>query len=72
MASADFSQQALLRLSVFFLLNVCETSPGKSENLPLIHLPHLNDEIRAVLDFALNRQARPSHHALYVISVCQT
>lgn len=56
MASADFSQQALLRLSdffFFFLLHVCETSPGKSDNFPLIHLPHLHDGIRAVLDFAL-------------------
>ena len=52
MASADFSQQALLRLSDG-LLNVCETSPGKSDNFPLIYLPHLHDEIRAVLDFAL-------------------
>lgn len=58
MASADFSQQALLRLSdffffFFFLLDVCEISPGKSDNLPLIYLPHLHDRIRAVLDFAL-------------------
>lgn len=59
MASADFSQQALLRRSdffffFFFLLDVCETSPGKSANLPLIYLPHLQDGIRAVLDFALS------------------
>lgn len=54
MASADFSQQALLHVSdFFFLLRVCETSPGKSDNFPLIHLPHLHDKIRAVLDFAL-------------------
>jgi len=53
MASADFSQQALLRLSNV-LIDVCETSPGKSDNLPLIHLPHLHGEIRAVLDFALS------------------
>ena len=52
MASADFSQQALLRLSNG-LLDICEISPGKSDNLPLIYLPHLHDEIRAVLDFAL-------------------
>lgn len=54
MASADFSQQDLLHVSDFFsLLHVCETSPGKSDNFPLIYLPHLQDEIRAVLDFAL-------------------
>ncbi len=55
MASADFSQQALLRVSDFFsLLHVCETSPGKSDNFPLIYLPHLHHEIRAVLDFTLH------------------
>lgn len=56
MASADFSQQALLHDSdffFFFLLHVCETSPGKSDNLPLIYLPHLHGGIRAVLDFTL-------------------
>jgi len=52
MASADFSPQALLRLSDD-LLNVGETSPGKSDNFPLIYLPHLHDGIRAVLDFTL-------------------
>ena len=31
MTSADFSQQALLRISDF-LLCVCETSPGKNDN----------------------------------------
>ncbi|KKO52344.1 hypothetical protein XI25_19255 [Paenibacillus sp. DMB20] len=38
---------------IFFLLGVCEISPGKSDNLPLTHLPHLQDWIRVVLDFAL-------------------
>lgn len=37
----------------FSLLDVHETSPGKSDNFPLIYLPHLHNEIRAVLDFAL-------------------
>src|SRR5699024_6104544 len=32
MASADFSQQALLHPSDF-LMDVCETSPGKNDNL---------------------------------------
>lgn len=62
MASADFSQQALLRLFriFFFLPDVCETSPGKSDSLPLIHLPHLHAGIRAVLDFALiSKLVRP-------------
>lgn len=60
MASADFSQQALLRLSKG-LLDVCEISPGKSDNLPLIYLPHLHHGIRAVLDFALlGKLVRPT------------
>lgn len=62
MASADFSQQALLHVSDFFpLLHVYETSPGKSDNLPLIHLPHLQDGIRPVLDFTLfSKLVRPT------------
>lgn len=44
----------------FFLPDVCETSPGKSDSLPLIHLPHLHAGIRAVLDFALiSKLVRP-------------
>ncbi len=74
MTSADFSPQALLRLSdfFFFLLHVSETSPGKSDNFPLIHLPHLHDEISGSIGLRFVMQAHPSHHALYVISVRQT
>ena len=71
MTSADFSPQALLRLSVFFfLLDVSETSPGKSDNLPLIYLPHLHDRIRAVLDFALRcKLFRPTMPCMWFLFV---
>lgn len=73
MASADFSQQALLRLSDFFsLLHVCEISPGKSDNFPLIYLPHLHGGDSGSIGLCVVSHARPSPHALYVISVRQT
>ena len=55
MASADFLRQALLRRFGFFFpyFYVRKTSPGKSNNLPPIYLPHLHCKVRAVLDFVL-------------------
>src|SRR5699024_735883 len=55
MASADFLRQALLRRFGFFFPYFCvrKTSPGKSNNLPPIYLPHLQCKVRAVLDFVL-------------------
>ena len=47
-------------------------SPVKSDNLPLIYLPHLHRGIRAVLDFALSGKLVRPTYALYVISVRQT
>ncbi|MNQ95707.1 hypothetical protein D3C85_1112770 [compost metagenome] len=45
----------------FSLLRVCEISPGKSDNFPLIYLPHLHAGIRAVLDFTLlSKLVRPN------------
>ena len=35
---------------------VRKTSPGKSNNLPPIYLPHLQCKVRAVLDFVLYRR----------------
>jgi hypothetical protein len=48
MTSADFSL-----FVVTTGIPASETSPGKNDNLPLMSLPHLLQEIRAVLDFAL-------------------
>ncbi len=36
-----------------FFSPACETSPGKSNDLPPIYLPHLHCKVRAVLDFGL-------------------
>ncbi len=46
---------ALFRICL--LLSTCKTSPSKSNNLPLVYLPHYRFEVRAVLGFAL--EARP-------------
>jgi len=76
MTSADFlcfSYTSLHRFSFIkgYLYSLPhKTSSGKSNNLPLIYLPHLHCKVRAVLDFALYcklvRFAMPSMWFLFV------
>jgi hypothetical protein len=71
MASADFSP-FVVTVGFASAPSTGETSPGKSDNLPLIYLPHLHHGIRAVLDFALfGKLVRPAY-AFYAIPVRQT
>jgi hypothetical protein len=70
MASADFLRFVV---TIGFVSSppTRKTSPGKSDNFPLIYLPHLHHGIRAVLDFALlGKLVRPTN-ALYVVSIRQ-
>ena len=67
MDSADFSQQRLLRLSFFFLLDVCETYLGKSDNFP--HIYRIGFGQYGTLLYMASSSVLP---ALYVISVRQT
>jgi hypothetical protein len=58
MASADFSNRRPVSLQALLLLKEIsatwlEISPGKSNSLHLIYLPHLLLEVRVVLDFVL-------------------
>jgi len=46
--SADFSQFVVTTASA-----ACETSPGKTDNLPLMSLLHLLYGVWAVLDFTM-------------------
>ena len=68
MTSADFSQQALLRISDF-LLYVCETSPGKNDNFHSMWPPYLLYRVRVALDFILCGRLINSNSALYKFSV---
>ena len=62
----------MLRFAEGLLLRTCETSPGKSNDLHLIHLPHLQRKVRAVSDFVLFGKLVRSEYALYAVSVRQT
>mgnify|MGYP007017317689 CR=1 FL=1 len=58
MTSADFWQFSHTSLHGLLFQNsfpqhICQTSPGKNDNLPLIHLPGLLYRVRIVLDFVL-------------------
>ena len=68
MTSADFLQFVVT--TEFF--SACKTSSGKRNHLHLIYLLHLHLEIRAVLDFVLNRKLVRFKYALYAVSVRQT
>ena len=67
MTSADFSRQILFQPS--FLVR--ETSPGKSYNLPPMHLLYLLYGIWAVSDFVMFGRLIRSISALYTVSVRQ-
>ena len=73
MARTDFSRQTLFRPTQS-LSTPCvrETSPGKSNRLHLIYLPHLRYGVWVVLDFVLSCKLVRPKYALYVISVRQT
>ena len=68
MTSADFSQQALLRISDF-LFYVCETSPGKNDNFHSMQPPYLLYRVRVASDFILYGRLIRSNTALYKVSV---